>query len=338
MTPIELVGNNGGGYFNANLAHPYENPNPVTNLALYWLVFMIPFAFPYTFGKAVRSMGQGWVVLASMAVLLAATTFLAYPFEARGNVRFPAAQVTSTANLEGKESRFGVAGSVLGSASTATTAGAPNAALDSFTPVGGSTALGNMLLGEISPGGDGSGLYGKLVIVLVSVFIAGLMVGRTPEYLGKKIQGPEMKLIVLFMLAVPAATLGFAGASIVFQHAQNALPSSGPHGLTEMIYAYSSAANTNGSAFAGINATSQWYLATLGLAMLIGRFFTIIPVLAIGGSLVRKKTMRQTSGTFKTDTPLFFGLLVGVSIIVVGLTYFPVLALGPVVEHLTGHF
>ena len=345
MTPIELLGNNGGGFFNANLAHPYENPNPVTSLLLYWLVFMIPFAFPYTFGKAVGSMRQGWVIFISMVLLLAATTFIAYPFEGNGNPKLRPAgvsqKVTATqsgGNMEGKEVRFGVGSTVLGSASTATTAGAPNGALESFTPVGGSTALVNMLLGEISPGGDGSGLYGKLIIVLISVFIAGLMVGRTPEYLGKKIQAAEMKLIVLFILALPVAILIFSGAAIVLPTAQRNISASGPHGLTELVYAYTSSANTNGSAFAGINATSRWYLSTLGFAMLIGRFFTIIPVLAIGGSLGRKRVLRTSSGTFRTDTPLFLVLLLGVTLITVGLTYFPVLALGPVVEHLAGHF
>jgi K+-transporting ATPase ATPase A chain len=345
MTSIELVGNNGGGYFNANLSHPFENPNPVTNLLLYWLVFMIPFAFPYTFGKAVKSMRQGWVVLASMAILLVATSAIGYPLEGHGNPKLAVAHVSQTAtasnpggNLEGKETRFGVGGSILGSASTATTAGAPNGAVESFTPIGGSTALGNMLLGEISPGGDGSGLYGKLVLVLISVFIAGLMVGRTPEYLAKKIRAPEMKLIVLFILMVPLATLSFASVSVVFQHAENSISASGPHGLTEVVYAFSSASNANGSAFAGIDATSQWYLSTLGIAMLIGRFFTIIPVLALGGAMVRKPTVRVSAGTFRTDTPLFLGLLLGVTVVVVGLTYFPILALGAIVEHLAGHF
>ena len=345
MTPIELLGNNGGGFLNANLAHPYENPNPGVSVLLYWLIFMIPFAFPYTFGKAVGSMRQGWVVFASMALLLAFTTIPAYALEARGNPKLAPAGVTQAVtprqaggNMEGKEVRFGVGGSILGSASTATTAGAPNGALESFTPLAGSTALFNMMLGEVSPGGDGSGLYGKLIIVLVSVFIAGLMVGRTPEYLGKKVQAAEMKLVVLYTLALPATILILAGTAIVLPTARTGLSTSGPHGLTELVYAYTSAANTNGSAFAGINATSQWYLVTLGLAMLVGRFVTIIPVLAIGGSLVRKQAGRASSGTFRTDTPLFLFLLLGVTAIVVGLTYFSILALGPVVEHLVGHF
>ena len=345
MTTIELLGTNGGGYFNANLAHPYENPNPVTDLLLYWLALMIPFAFPYTFGKAIGSMRQGWVVLTAMVVLLVISTAIGYSLEGRGNPKLALAgvnqSVTATqsgGNMEGKETRLGVGATMLGSASTATTAGAPNGALESYTPIGGSTALVNMLLGEISPGGDGSGLYGMLIIVLVSVFIAGLMVGRTPEYLGKKIQGPEMKLIVLFIFALPAATLVLAGMAAVLSSAQHNLSSSGPHSLTELVYAYSSSANTNGAAFAGINATSNWYLSTLAVAMLVGRFFTIIPVLAIGGSLARKQVVRISRGTFRTDTPLFLGLLLSVTLITVALTYFPILALGPLAEHLTGHF
>jgi K+-transporting ATPase ATPase A chain len=315
------------------------------SLVLYWLVFMIPFAFPFTFGKAVGSMRQGWVIFVSMALLLAATTIPAFVLEIRGNNKLTAAGVSQVAtpgqpggNLEGKEVRFGVGGSILGSASTSTTAGAPNGALESFTPLAGSTALFNMMLGEISPGGDGSGLYGKLILVLVSVFIAGLMVGRTPEYLGKKIQSAEMKLVVLFTLALPVTILILAGIAIALPTARANISASGPHGLTELVYAYTSAANTNGSAFAGLNATSPWYLVTLGLAMLIGRFVTIVAVLAIGGSLARKQAGRASSGTFRTDTPLFLILLVGVTAIIVGLTYFSLLALGPVAEHLTGHF
>ena len=242
-------------------------------------------------------------------------------------------------NLEGKETRFGAAYSTLNAMSvTATSAGAQGSAHESFVPIAGSIPLVNMMLGEVSPGGDGSGLYGKLILVLTAVFIAGLMVGRTPEYLGKKIQAQEMKLVVIYLLAVPLVTLGFAAIAIVFQPAVNQLLSSGPHGLTEMVYAYSSSANNNGSAFAGLSANTQWYNTTLGLTMLAGRFFTIIPVLAIGGSVVRKQVVPATAGTFRTDTPLFLGLLLGVTVIIVGLIYFPVVALGPIVEQLAGHF
>jgi K+-transporting ATPase ATPase A chain len=241
--------------------------------------------------------------------------------------------------MEGKEVRFGVSGSVLNAMGvTATSAGAQGSAHESFTPLGGSLPLVNMMLGEVSPGGDGSGLYGKLILVLTAVFIAGLMVGRTPEYLGKKIQAQDMKLVVVYLLAVPLVTLAFAGIAIVLQSAQNGLLSSGPHGLTEMVYAYSSSANNNGSAFAGLSANTQWYNSTLGIVMLVGRYFTIIPVLAIGGSIVRKQVVPATAGTFRTDTPLFLGMLLAVTVIIVGLIYFPVVALGPIVEHLTGHF
>jgi K+-transporting ATPase ATPase A chain len=315
-------------------------------LLVVWLAIMIPFAFPFTFGKAVGSMRQGWVVFASMAILFVLATVFVYPLEGNGNnkLKLPGVSQSATAsnpggNLEGKEVRFGVGYSTLNAMSvTATSAGAQGSAHESFTPLGGSLPLVNMMLGEISPGGDGSGLYGKLILVLTAVFIAGLMVGRTPEYLGKKIQAQEMKLVVVYLLAVPLVTLAFAGAAIVIPSAVNSLLSSGPHGLTEMVYSYSSAANNNGSAFAGISANTQWYNTTLGVTMLVGRFFTIIPVLAIGGSIVRKQVVPATAGTFRTDTPLFLGLLLAVTVILVGLIYFPVVALGPIVEHLAGHF
>jgi potassium-transporting ATPase potassium-binding subunit len=309
-------------------------------------VAMVPFAFPVTFGKAVGSMRQGMVIFASMAILFVAATAFAYSLEGHGNNKLKVAGVGQAAtaaspggNLEGKETRFGTAYSTLNAMSvTATSAGAQGSAHESYTPLGGSVPLLNMMLGEVSPGGDGSGLYGKLILVLTAVFIAGLMVGRTPEYLGKKIQSQEMKLVVIYLLAVPAVTLAFSGVAIVLQSALHSLLSSGPHGLTEMVYSYSSSANNNGSAFAGITANTQWYNTTLGLTMLVGRFFTIIPVLAIGGSIVRKQVVPATAGTFRTDTPLFLGLLLSVTVIIVGLIYFPVVALGPIVEHLTGHF
>jgi K+-transporting ATPase ATPase A chain len=346
MQPIEDLGDNGGGFFNANTSHPYQGPNTLIGLLAMWLVVMIPFAFPFTFGKAVGSMRQGWAVFASMAILFVLATVFVYPLEGRGNNKLNVGGVSQAAtatspggNLEGKELRFGVGYSTMNSMSvTATSAGAQGSAHESYTPLGGSLPLVNMMLGEVSPGGDGAGLYGKLILVLTAVFIAGLMVGRTPEYLGKKIQSQEMKLVVVYLLAVPLVTLAFAGVAIVLQSAQNSLLSSGPHGLTEMVYSYSSAANNNGSAFAGISANTQWYNTTLGIAMLVGRFFTIIPVLAIGGSIVRKQVVPATAGTFRTDTPLFLGLLVAVTVVLVGLIYFPVVALGPVVEHLAGHF
>ena len=346
MEPIEDMGDNGGGYFNANTAHPYQGPNALTNLLAMWLVAMIPFAFPITFGKAVGSMKQGFVVLASMVILFVVAIAVVYPLEGNGNNKITLAGVSQTAtstspggNMEGKETRFGAGSSTLNAMSvTATSAGAQGSAHESYTPLGGSVPLVNMMLGEVSPGGDGAGLYGKLILVLTAVFIAGLMVGRTPEYLGKKIQSQEMKLVVIYLLAVPMVTLAFAGAAIVLPTALNSLLSSGPHGLTEMVYAYSSSANNNGSAFAGISANTQWYNTTLGLTMLAGRFFTIIPVLAIGGSVVRKQVVPATAGTFRTDTPLFLGMLLAVTVILVGLIYFPVVALGPIVEQLAGHF
>jgi potassium-transporting ATPase potassium-binding subunit len=268
------------------------------------------------------------------------------PLEGAGNNKLPA-QVSQAAtathpggNLEGKDLHIGgVVSAAMGANSvTATSAGAQNSAHESYVPLGGAVPLVNIALGEVSPGGTGSGLYGKLILVLLAVFIAGLMVGRTPEYLGKKIQGPEMKLVVVYLLAVPLVTLAFAGAAIVLDSAQHSLSASGPHGLTEMVYTYAEGANNNGSSFAGIAANTQWFNTTIGLTMLVGRYFTIIPVMAIAGSLVRKRTARLTAGTFRTDTPLFAGLLVAITVVLVGLIYFPVLALGPIVEHLAGHF
>ncbi|MGO9876558.1 MAG: potassium-transporting ATPase subunit KdpA [Acidimicrobiia bacterium] len=351
--PIELLGDNGGGFMNVNAAHPYENPNPITNILLYWLCVAIPFAFPWTFGKFVGSMGQGMVVLASMVILFLASILIVAPLEAAGNNKFPAgvSQATTAShvggNMEGKEMRIGIGGSTLGAASiTATSAGANNSAHESYTPLGGSIPLINILLGEVSPGGAGSGLFGKLILALLSVFIAGLMVGRTPEYLGKKIQSVEMKLVVLYLLIVPMVVLVFAGIAIAMRTPDHSLFAAGPycqgycaqHGLTEMVYTYASAANNNGSAFAGISANTQWFNSSLGIVMLAGRYLLIIPVLAIGGSIGRKQAVPETSGTFRTDTPLFAGLLVVVTLILVGLIYFPVMALGPIVEHLAGHF
>ena len=349
---IEVLGDNGGGFMNVNAAHPYENPNPITNVLLYWLVVMIPFAFPWTFGKMVGSMGQGMVVLASMVVLYIASVLILVPFEANGNNKYPAGvsqAATSThvgGNLEGKDTRLGIGGSTLGAASiTATSAGANNSAHESYMPLGGAVPLTNMLLGEVSPGGAGAGLFGKLILAMLSVFIAGLMVGRTPEYLGKKVQSVEMKLVVLYLIIVPAFVLVFAGVALAMKTPDHSLLSYGPycssycqqHGLTEMVYSYASATNSNGSAFAGISANTQWFNSTLGIAMLAGRYLLIIPVLAIGGSIGRKQLVPETTGTFRTDTPLFAGLLVVVTVILVGLVYFPVLALGPIVEHLAGH-
>ena len=294
-----MLGDNGGGFFNVNAAHPYENPNPITNVLLYWLVVMIPFAFPWTFGKMVGSMGQGMVVLASMVILYLASVLDlgAARGERQQQVSRPASRKprrrrTSAATSKARTRGIGIGGSTLGAASiTATSAGANNSAHESYTPLGGAVPLTNILLGEVSPGGAGAGLFGKLILAMLSVFIAGLMVGRTPEYLGKKIQSVEMKLVVLYILIVPAFVLVFAGVAIAMKTPDHSLLSYGPtaratatHGLTEMVYTYASAANSNGSAFAGISANTQWFNSTSGIVMLAGRYLLIIPVLAIGGS------------------------------------------------------
>lgn len=343
---IEMLGDNGGGVANANNSVAYENPNPITNELLIWITVMIGFALPWTFGRMVGSLRQGMAVLASMVVLFVGSGVLSYAFEANGNSKLSGAHVSQAAtatsgggNLEGKDTRFGAAQATLQeNAITSTSNGGYGSALESYTPLGGAAALGNMLLGEVSPGGDGSGLYGKLVLALLSVFIAGLMVGRTPEYLGKKIQAAEMKLVVIYIVSVPVVILVFAGAAIVLSFATKDVSASGPHGLTELVYAYTSAANNNGSSFSGITSATQWYETTLGICMFVGRFFLIIPVLAIAGSLARKRYVPATAGTFSTDTPLFAFLLLVVTVVLVGLTYFPILALGPIVEHLQGHF
>lgn len=343
---IKELGTNGGGPYNANSAHPFENPNPLTNILEIWLLLCIPFGLTYTFGRMAKSQKQGWAVFAAMFALWLIPALLAMGFESGGNVNLTTqgADQTVTAtqpggNMEGKESRFGPAASGLFAASTTgTSTGSVNAAHDSFTPLGGAVPLVNIMLGEVSPGGVGSGLYGMLVFALLSVFIAGLMVGRTPELLGKKVQAAEMKLVVLYILFVPLAVLTFAGASIVLKAALGSLGNAGAHGLTEMTYAFTSAGNNNGSAFGGLSGNTQWFNTTLALAMLIGRFLLIVPVLAIAGSLARKQPAPTSAGTFPTDSPLFAALLAAVVVIVVGLTYFPVVALGPIVEHLVGKF
>ena len=346
MVPIEALGDNGGGFFNANGAHPFENPNGITTMLLYWLVAMIPFAFPWTFGRFVKSRGQGVVVLLSMVALFLASIFVVAPLEGAGNVKLASAHVSQAAtathpggNLEGKDLRLGVGGSTMGAAAvTATSAGAMDSSHESYTPIGGAVPLTNILLGEVSPGGTGSGLFGKLILVLTAVFIAGLMVGRTPEYLGKKISSSDVKLVVIYTLIVPAAILIFAGISIVSGFALKSLSASGNHGLTEMIYTWAQAANSNGSAFGGISANTTWFNTAMGIVYWIGRYMLIIPVLALGGSIVRKQVAPAGVGTFRTDTPMFLGLLLAVTVILVGLIYFPIMALGPIVEHLVGHF
>jgi K+-transporting ATPase ATPase A chain len=339
---IKELGTNGGGYVNANSAHPFENPNGFTNWFEILLILLIPFALTYTFGRLAKNQRMGWVVFASMFILWAASAAVAIGFESAGNdqIAHVGADQAITAdqsggNTEGKEVRFGPVGSALFAASTTgTSTGAVNSTHDSYTPLGGATPLVNIMLGEVSPGGVGAGLYGMLIFVLLAVFIAGLMVGRTPELLGKKIQAAEMKLVVIAILAVPLAVLGFTAASVLLPQALASLLNPGPHGLTEMTYAFTSAANNNGSAFGGLSGNTDWFNTTLGISMLIGRFVLIVAALAIAGSLGRKQPIPASAGTFPTDTPLFAGLIVGVVVILVGLTYFPVLALGPIVEHL----
>jgi K+-transporting ATPase ATPase A chain len=339
---IKELGQNGGGFFNANSMHPFENPNGITNLLQVVTLLLIPFALTYAYGRMVRDQKQGWVLFAVMAILWGASVALATGMEVNGNpglTRLGADQAAtatqSGGNLEGKETRFGAAGCGVYSASTTgTSTGAVNCAHDSMTPLGGMSPMANMMLGEVSPGGTGAGLYGLLVFALLSVFIAGLMVGRTPEYLGKKIQAAEMKLVVLYIVVVPAAVLAFAAISVVMGTSKASILNPGPHGLSEVVYAFTSAGNNNGSAFGGLAGNTDWYNTTLGLAMLVGRFFLIVPTLAIAGSLVRKQKAPATAGTFPTGTPLFAGLLTGVVLIVVGLTYFPILSLGPIVEQL----
>jgi K+-transporting ATPase ATPase A chain len=339
---IKELGTNGGGFVNANSSHPFENPNGFTDWLQMAAILLIPFALTYAFGRMAKDQKQGWVVFVAMFTLWIAVAALAMGMEIHGNpeltTRGADQSVTSTqagGNMEGKETRFGPAASGLyAGTTTGTSNGAIIAQHDSFTPLGGMAPMMNMMFGEISPGGVGSGLYGMLVFVLLAVFIAGLMVGRTPEYLGKKIQAAEMKLVVIYILAVPLAVLGFAAASVLLGPAKESILNPGAHGLSEVIYAFTSAGNNNGSAFAGLTGNTDWYNTTLALAMLIGRFVLMIATLAIAGSLARKQRVPVSAGTFPTGTPLFTGLLVGVVVIVVGLTYFPVLALGPIVEQL----
>jgi K+-transporting ATPase ATPase A chain len=332
---IKELGENGGGPYNANSAHPFENPNGFTNLFEILVLLMIPFALTYTYGRLVKDQRQGWVLFAVMFAIWAGAAGFAMHFENAGNPKLQAIGSVG-GNMEGKEIRFGTAMSGLFAASTTgTSTGAVDASHDSFTPLGGAVPLVHMMLGEVSPGGTGAGLYAILIFALLSVFIAGLMVGRTPEYVGKKIQETEMKLVVVFLIVMPLLILGFSSFSAVLAGPTSSILNPGPHGLSEIVYAFTSAANNNGSAFGGLTGNTDWYNTTLGLTMLFGRFFLIVPVLAIAGSLARKQSVPATAGTFPTNTPLFVVLLLAVTLTVVGLTYFPVVSLGPVLEHLT---
>jgi K+-transporting ATPase ATPase A chain len=332
---IKELGTNGGGFFNANSAHPFENPTPLNNFVEMVLIFSIPAGLTYTFGRMTRDQKQGWTLFAAMAVLFLAGVAAAYNFEAAGNPAAANLGIDRAAgNMEGKEIRFGVVDSALfATITTDASCGAVIAMHDSFTPLGGLVPLVNIQLGEVIFGGVGAGLYGMLVFVLLAVFIAGLMVGRTPEYLGKKVEAREVKLAMLYILIFPLIILGFSAWSAVAAYGVPSLNNSGPHGLSEILYAYSSGAGNNGSAFAGLNANTPWWNVSLGLTMLIGRFLMIVPALAIAGSLVGKKVVPPSLGTFPTDGALFVVLLVGVVLIVGALTFFPALSLGPVVEH-----
>jgi K+-transporting ATPase ATPase A chain len=332
---IKELGTNGGGFFNANSAHPFENPTPLTNLIEMILIFAIPAGLTYTFGRMARNQRQGWALFSAMALLFGLGVATAYWAESRENPALAGLGVDPVAgNMEGKEVRFGVANSALfATITTDASCGAVNAMHDSFNPLGGLVPLFNIQLGEVVFGGVGAGLYGMLVMAILAVFIAGLMVGRTPEYLGKKIETREVKLAMLYALVFPLVILALAAWAVAVPYGVSSLNNAGPHGLSEILYAFTSAAGNNGSAFAGLNANTGFYNVSLGLTMLIGRFWMIIPALAIAGSLSGKKTSPPGPGTFPTDGPLFATLLVGVVVIVGALTFFPVLALGPIVEH-----
>jgi K+-transporting ATPase ATPase A chain len=336
-----MLGTNGGGFFNANSAHPFENPTPLTNFLEILSIFLIPAALTVTLGKLTGSPGHGWAVFATMTILFVLGLVTVYWAESQPHplLRGVAQQVTATSpggNMEGKETRFGIAGSALFAVTTTdASCGAVNSMHDSFTPLGGMVLLANILLGEIIFGGVGAGLYGMLIFVVLSVFIAGLMVGRTPEYLGKKIEGFDIKMSMLYVLIFPLIILVLTAISILSpKFGLSALSNNGPHGLTEMLYAFTSATGNNGSAFAGLSANTPWFNYTLGFAMLAGRFLMIVPVLALAGNLAQKKTVPPSPGTFPVNTTLFAILLTGVILIVGALTFFPALSLGPVLEHL----
>ncbi len=338
---IKELGTNGGGFFNANSAHPFENPTPLTNFLEMLAIFLIPAGFTATLGCLTGSPRHGWAVFAAMAVLFFAGITTAYWAEAQPNpllhhVDQRASQLQAGGNMEGKEVRFGVANSALfATITTDTSCGAVNSMHDSFMPLGGLVPLTNILLGEVIFGGVGAGLYGMVIFVVLSVFIAGLMVGRTPEYLGKKIESYDVKMAMLYILIFPLIILGFAAVTVLLPNlGLSSLNNAGPHGLSEILYAYTSATGNNGSAFAGINANTNWYNLTMAFAMLAGRFLMIVPVLAIAGNLAEKRYTPPSLGTFPVTTPLFTVLLVGVILIVGALTFFTVLSLGPVLEHL----
>jgi K+-transporting ATPase ATPase A chain len=329
---IKMLGTNGGGFFNANAAHPFENPDAISNLIQMVSIFAIGAALTNVFGRMNGNQRQGWAILTAMGLLFIAGVAVCYWAEASGNPLVHALGIDG-GNMEGKETRFGIA---LSAITTAASCGAVNAMHDSFTALGGMIPIINMQLGEVIVGGVGAGLYGILMYIVIAVFVAGLMVGRTPEYLGKKIEAKEIKMAMLAIFCLPLAMLIFTAIALVLPTGVASMANAGPHGFSEVLYAYTSAAANNGSAFGGLTGNTTWYNVTLGIGMLMGRFLVIIPALAIAGSLVAKKTVPASAGTFPTDGPLFVGLLVGVILIVGGLTFFPALAVGPIVEHLAG--
>ena len=349
---IKMVGTNGGGFFGANSAHPFENPTPLSNFIQMLLMFVIPAGLTYTFGRMVGDTRQGWALFAAMSIMFLAGVFIAYRAEQHGNpilsklgIETQATDTQAGGNMEGKEVRFGIAASVLfATITTDASCGAVNGMHDSYTPMGGLVPLFNIMTGEVIFGGVGAGLYGILLFAIVAVFIAGLMVGRTPEYIGKKIEQKEVKMAMLAVIATAASILVFTAISSVIQFDKGGywnspgpaaanLTNAGPHGFGEILYAYTSGAGNNGSAFGGINTNTPWYNLTLGLAMLIGRFLFLLPLLAVAGSLASKKRVATTTGTFPTHGALFAGLLIGTVVIVGALTFFPALSLGPIVEH-----
>ena len=329
---IKEMGNNGGGFFNANSAHPFENPNPFTNLFEIFLILATPFALTRTFGAMVKDKRQGYALLAVMVIVWLVSAAGVTFFEAQHAGH--AAQLAHAA-MEGKEVRNGIPGSSLFAASTTVTStGAVNSFHDSFTPFGGGILLFNMMMGEVVPGGVGAGMYGILVLAIITVFVGGLMVGRTPEYIGKKIRPAEMKYAALYILTMPAIVLGFAAVSVALKTPRASILNPGPHGLTEIMYAFTSMANNNGSAFAGLTTNTDWYNTTGGIAMLLGRFVPMIFALGLAGSLARQQIVPASAGTMPTHKPLFVGMVIGVIVIIVGLTFFPALALGPFAEGL----
>jgi K+-transporting ATPase ATPase A chain len=336
QTAIKQLGTNGGGFFNANAAHPFENPTPWTNFLSVFAIFVVPAGLTYTYGRMIKNQKHGWALWAAMFLLFAGGVTTAYWAEARGNpIHVARGLDASGGNMEGKEVRFGIASSALyATVTTDASCGAVNSMHDSFTPIGGLVPLLNIQLGELIFGGVGSGLYGMIVMAVLTVFIAGLMVGRTPEYLGKKIQSREVRMAMLYVLIFPAYILVLTAASALLPAGLAGLNTTGPHGLSEILYAYTSVTGNNGSAFAGLTTSTYWYNTTLGLGTLFGRFAMMVPVLALAGFLAERKILPESAGTFPVTTPLFVVLLLGVILIVGALTFFPALSLGPIVEHL----